>query len=195
MCPALATSSRICDCLSSAALSAVSLLLLLSSDFREQTMAACAAGIPIVSWAETTRDFRSRTGLFRPHQEGPHHHLSKSNLGNLMGSNILLFLGFMYRSCVETTLFGDPCIHVGRQIVARNEGNALKTLGRIIRNEATHPARSETKKVTDKEPTSNRRDPVRNTHVDDVEDQTTSLRGAPRPVPRPAAPFGAGSRR
>ena len=69
MCPALATSSRICDCLSSAALSAVSLLLLLSSDFREQTMAACAAGIPFVSWAETTRDFRSRTGLFRPHQE------------------------------------------------------------------------------------------------------------------------------
>ena len=127
--------------------------------------------------------------------ELPHHHLSKSNLGNLMGSNIFLFLGFMYRSCVETTLFGDPCIHVGRQIVARNEGNALKTLGRIIRNEATHPARSETKKVTDKEPTSNRRDPIRNTHVDDVEDQTTSLRGAPRPVPRPAAPFGAGSRR
>ena len=41
----------------------------LSSDFREQTMAACAAGIPFVSWAETTRDFRSRTGLFRPHQE------------------------------------------------------------------------------------------------------------------------------
>ena len=40
-----------------------------SSDFREQTMAACAAGIPFVSWAETTRDFRSRTGLFRPHQE------------------------------------------------------------------------------------------------------------------------------
>ena len=43
--------------------------LFLSSDFREQTMAACAAGIPFVSWAETTRDFRSRTGLFRPHQE------------------------------------------------------------------------------------------------------------------------------
>ena len=47
----------------------------LSCDFREQTMAACAAGIPFVSWAETTRDFRSRTGLFRPHQELPHHHL------------------------------------------------------------------------------------------------------------------------
>ena len=117
----------------------------LSSDFREQTMAACAAGIPFVSWAETTRDFRSRTGLFRPHQEVPHHHLSKSNLGNLMGSNIFLFLGFMYRSCVETTLFGDPCIHVGRQIVARNEGNALKTLGRHHqkRSDPSRPLRDE----------------------------------------------------
>ena len=74
----------------------------------------------------------------------------------------------------------------------------IKMIRASSQNEATlptHPARSETKKVTDKEPTSNRRDPVRNTHVDDVEDQTTSLRGAPRPVPRPAAPFGAGSRR
>merc|ERR1711907_596135 len=58
------------------------------------------------------------------------------------------------------------------------------------RNEATHPARSETKKVTDKEPTSNRRDPVRNTHVDEVWENQTTPRGAP---PRPAAPFDAGS--
>ena len=60
---ALATSSHIRDCLSSAALSAVSLLLpslSLSCDFRGHTVAACAAGIPFVSWAETTRDFRSR---------------------------------------------------------------------------------------------------------------------------------------
>merc|ERR1711907_580034 len=60
-------------------------------------------------------------------------------------------------------------------------------------NEATlptHPARSETKKVTDKEPTSNRRDPIRNTHVDEVWENQTTPRGAP---PRPAAPFDAGS--
>ena len=78
-------------------------------------------------------------------QEVPHHHLSKSNLGNLMLANIFLFLGFMYRSCVETTLFGDPCIHVGRQIVARNEGNALKTLGRHHqkRSDPSRPLRDE----------------------------------------------------
>ena len=114
-----------------------------SSDFREQTMAACAAGIPFVSWAETTRDFRSRTGLFRPQQELPHHHLSKSNLGNLMGVNIFIFLGFMYRSCVETTLLviHDAFTWVGR--VARNEGNALKTLGRHHqkRSDAADPPR------------------------------------------------------
>ena len=90
-------------------------------------------------------------------QEVPHHHLSKSNLGNLMLANIFLFLGFMYRSCVETTLFGDPCIHVGRQIVARNEGNALKTLGRHHqkRSDPSRPLRDEesNRQGTDKEPT------------------------------------------
>ena len=72
-------------------------------------------------------------------------------------TGIFIFLGFMYRSCVETSLFGDPCIHVGRQIVARNEGNALKTLGRHHqkRSDPSRPLRDKesNRQGTDKEPT------------------------------------------